>query len=255
MEKNISLDWKNNLMQSDEYAAMYHSENDMWWYKGLRQVLKYTLKNYKNAVIIDAGCGTGKNMEAFIQLGHDVHGFDISEEAIQFCHKRGLKNVILGDITTTNYPDEYADAILSLDVLGILEKNQIDVFMNKACNILKKGGKLLIHVAALPMLYSQHDVVCSIKQRYTKKSMKSLLKGYPSFQIKKMSYRVFFLFPLVAVVKFWKKIQKGTVKTDQGVPPRFINFLLTQIQYLENFCLRFMNFPIGSSLYVVLEKK
>lgn len=255
MKENPPSKWKMNLMQSDEYTAMYHSENDMWWYKGLRGVLKYTLKNYKNALIIDAGCGTGKNMEFLTELGHEVHGFDVSEDAVRFCQQRGLKNVVLGDITTVNYPNDYADVILSMDVLGILHENDIDIFLHKTHDILKKGGKLLIHVAALPALYSQHDAVCNVKRRYTKKTMKTLLENYPFFEIKKISYRMFFLFPLIASVKWWKKRKKGTPKSDQGVPPRFINFILTQIQYLENFCLRYINFPIGSSLYVVLEKK
>jgi SAM-dependent methyltransferase len=255
MKENPPSKWKASLMQSGEYEAMYHSENDMWWYKGLRDTLRYTLKDYKNAVIIDSGCGTGKNMEFFAGLGHEVHGFDISEEAVHFCHSRGLKNVVVGDITTVNYPNEYADVILSMDVLVLLYEEDIDVFMNRAYEILKKGGKLLIHVAALPALYSQHDIVCNVKRRYTKKTIKALLNQYPFFEIKKISYRMFFLFPLIAAVKGWKKIQKRTPKSDQGTPPRFINFILTQIQYLENFCLRYINFPIGSSLYLVLEKK
>lgn len=255
MRGNLPSKWKASLMQSSEYEDMYHSENDMWWYKGLRSVLKYTLKDIKNAVIIDAGCGTGKNMEFLHHLGHEVHGFDISEEAVLLCNQRGLKNVLLGDISTATYPPDYADIMLSMDVLGMLYDEDIDIFMKKAHEILKKGGKLLIHVAALPVLYSQHDIVCNVKRRYTKKSMKSLLESYPFFEIKKMSYRMFFLFPLIATIKLWKKKKKNTPVSDQGVPPRFINFVLTQIQYLENFFLRYINFPIGSSLYVVLEKK
>jgi len=256
MNESPPSKWKASLMQSNEYEAMYRSENDMWWYKGLRNVLKNTLKKQKNLVIIDAGCGTGKNMEFLAQAGHKVYGFDISEQAIDFCRLRGLQNVILGDITTANYPESFADVILSIDVLGILYEKDIDAFMHKAHEALKKGGKLLIHVAALQMLFSQHDIVCNIKRRYTKKTMKQMLKQYPFFEIKKLSYRMFFLFPIIAAVKLWKKRKKGkNPKSDQGVPPRFINFLLTQIQYLENFFLRYINLPIGSSLYAVLEKK
>ncbi len=255
MKENLPSKWKANLMQSGEYEAMYHSENEMWWYKGLRSVLKYALKDIKNAVIIDAGCGTGKNMEFLTNLGHEVYGFDVSEDAVHFCHQRGLQNIVLGDITTVPYPNDYADVMLSMDVLVLLDEPDIDIFMKKTYSVLKKGGKLLIHVAALPALYSQHDIVCSVKRRYTKKSMKTLLEHYPFFEIKKMSYRMFFLFPLIAMVKLWKKKKKTTPTSDQGVPPRFINFVLTQIQYLENFFLRYINFPIGSSLYVVLEKK
>lgn len=256
MNESTTAKWKENLMQSSEYSAMYHCENDMWWYKGLRDVLKYTLKDKKNAIIIDAGCGTGKNMEFLKQLGHQVYGFDVSEKAVEFSKQRGLDTVVLGDINTVAYPANYADVLLSIDVLTILSQQDIDTFMNKAHEILKKNGLLLIHVAALPVLFSQHDIVCNLKRRYTKKSMKTMLKQYLFFEIQKISYRMFFLFPLIASIKLIKKmIKTKNHKSDQGTPPRFINFLLTQIQYLENFCLRYVNLPIGSSLYVILRKK
>lgn len=256
MNQDVQSQWKQNLMHSDEYAAMYHSENDMWWYKGLRNVLEYTLKNEKNKIIVDAGCGTGKNMELLKQLGHQVYGFDIAQEAVDFCHSRGLSTVQLGDITTVSYPNHFADIILSMDVLVLLQETEVDVFMQRCTEILKPGGKLLIHVAALPWLFSQHDIVCNVKRRYTRKTLKRMLSYYPIFEIEKISYRIFLLFPLVAGVKLVKKVVgRKKPKSDQGVPTKPLNFILTQIQYFENFLLRYVNLPWGSSLYVVARKK
>ncbi|MCS7029270.1 MAG: class I SAM-dependent methyltransferase [Bacteroidia bacterium] len=256
MNSNVQKKWAQSLMQSSEYAAMYHCENDMWWYKGLRNVLQHTLKDLHNAVIVDAGCGTGKNMEFLKELGHQVYGFDISQEAIHFCQSRGLDTAELGDITTVSYPDNFADVLLSMDVLVLLHEEEIDIFMKNAARILKPGGKLLIHVAALPWLFSQHDIVCNVKRRYTKKTLKKMLLQYPNFEIRRITYRMFLLFPLIAGVKLIKKVVgKNNPKSDQGVPPKPFNFILTQIQYIENFLLRYVSFPWGTSLYAVLHRK
>ena len=92
-------------MPSKEYFAMYMSENTMWWYVGLRDLLlRYVKKLAKpKSTILDVGCGTGKNMEVLIKKGHNVKGIDYSDDALKYTRMRGirsangrLKNPVIG---------------------------------------------------------------------------------------------------------------------------------------------------------------
>jgi len=113
----------NSLMYRSEYTKMYHSENKLWWYTGLRDLLRYYIGKYApiSPRILDAGCGTGKNMEYLISLGYlDIEGFDYSADAIDFCRQRSLDKVEQYSITDIPYPDQSFDVVYSMDVLGCL---------------------------------------------------------------------------------------------------------------------------------------
>ena len=53
------------LMYPDEYRVMFEIEDDYWWYRGLRELIKNLLARYAPARsshprILDVGCGTGR---------------------------------------------------------------------------------------------------------------------------------------------------------------------------------------------------
>ena len=67
---------------------MYKIESTYWWFLGKRwlmmKLLRERLGGRQDAVILDVGCGTGRNLEALSELG-DTRGCDISSEALDFC--------------------------------------------------------------------------------------------------------------------------------------------------------------------------
>lgn len=249
---------KETLMDTHEYEAMYHSEETMWWYKGLRDVVKQTLQQYlpKPCTILDAGCGTGKTMEMLIQQGYRVKGIDSSEEALAFCKKRNLKHIQYGSVTSLPFPDASFDCILCMDVLGMLYKQDIEKALREFYRVLKPGGIVIIQCAALAWLRSQHDDVTNLHKRYRKHDLIAYL-DVSRWQLKKATYRIFFLFLPVMLVKLKKKVLSGKLqeaKTDQYVPPTLLNTLLTAIQIFENKILQKTSLPIGSSVFLVVKK-
>ncbi len=247
-------------MQSSEYEDMYKSEDKLWWYVGLRDVIEfYTKKNLGNPhdmKILDAGCGTGKNMEFLKSKGYQVEGIDVSEEALDFCRKRGLANVKLGSVDKIPYKDCTFDAVLCMDVLGLLDKNAQKRAVSELVRVIKPGGLVILNSAALEMLRSQHDDVCNLKTRFSAKDIRQLF--LPSkIELVKLSYRVFLLFPFIATIKIVKQLLKRVTKksvTDQNLPISPLNWLLQKTQLLENRILRGINFPWGSSIFVVARK-
>src|SRR2546430_11297777 len=82
------------LMYPDEYRVMFQIEDDYWWYRGLRVLLKNLLAQYlpgniSRPMILDVGCGTGANLKLLQSYGN-AFGVDISEQAIGFCRTRGI---------------------------------------------------------------------------------------------------------------------------------------------------------------------
>lgn len=249
---------KTSLMQKDEYHAMYKAEETMWWYRGLRDVLEYYISQKGQKLqILDAGCGTGMNMKFLLAKGHLVQGIDISNVGLTLCKKRGLKNVKKGSVLNIPFQKHLFDAVVCLDVLGSMTSdNSIKIVIEEFHRVLKTEGVLLIHCAALPWLRSPHDTVTNLRVRFLKNQLKTYFLS-SSWDIVKCSYRVFFLFPFVAVVKLMKKLfwPLFADKTDQYTPPVTLNSLFFLIQIVENRILQVVDFPIGSSLILIAKKR
>lgn len=249
----------NSLMYRSEYAAMYSTEDELWWYVALRSVLKHQLKKYApaNALILDAGCGTGKNLAFFNSIGFKAEGFDYSDDAIAFCHQRGLKQVQKGDVTDIQWPNAHFDVVTCMDVAGSLSAEDNLKAVAELYRVLKPGGLLIAHTAALELFRSQHDDVANIKLRFNRAQFKQLFVK-ANVTVLKLSYRVFLLSPLVLLFKLIKRLAgqskaKGEAASDQVIFPFGLNWLLLQVQLFENWLFRVINFPFGSSVFVVIK--
>ncbi|MEI7578889.1 MAG: methyltransferase domain-containing protein [bacterium] len=249
---------KADNMNQDEYKSMFEVEQTHWWYIGLRQMLFYWIKKIHPKTILDAGCGTGINQLLLQQQHYQIDGIDYSDLAVKFSKARGIKNVKQGMIQKLTFPDAHFDLIYSLDVLGILTPADSQLALQEFSRCLKPGGSLILNVAALQWLYSQHDVACHLIHRYNQKEIVAILKKN-GFSIKKISYRVFFLFPLVAFIKIIEKFQLKNVKDsevtgDLKKTNSIFNLLLKPMMWLEFQTIKLLNLPWGTSLWIVAEK-
>src|SRR5512142_3056084 len=80
-------------MLEHEYQTMFQIEEDYWWYRGVRVMLAGLLERYAPCAgagrLLDAGCGTGKNLELLRKYGQ-IWGIDISDQALAFTRARGI---------------------------------------------------------------------------------------------------------------------------------------------------------------------
>ena len=250
-------DFNSMLMQKEEYAIMYKNEENLWWYRGLQGVLLHYIKKLcsKDCLVLDAGCGTGKNMEILISEGFKVKGIDLSADSISFCKSRGINELKLCSICKIDYKSGIFDAVYCMDVLGILSEDLRTDAVKEFFRVLKPGGFLIINCAAFEWLRSQHDLVVSITKRFNKKEILELLQKN-GFKCIKCSYRIFLMLSVVALVKLAKKINRkgGNPRSDQWMPPGMINRLLTWIQLIENKMFYKIDLPAGSSIFAVARK-
>lgn len=234
------------------YQDLYELEEKHWWHISKRNLCKKIIEKYfKGGKIIDIGCGTGKNVEAFSSYG-EVWGLDNSEEALKYCKKyRRLKNVKKGDAERTNLPSNSFELVTLLDVLE--HTNDVKT-LKEMHRVLKNEGLLLITVPAYQWMWGQWDVILHHKRRYTKKRLESMLIK-SDFEIVASSYFQSFL---VLPVYFFRKLKTLLGAHDYGsdfrIGGELVNRPLLTLSQLERLIVMKTGLFFGLSIFVLARK-
>lgn len=240
-------------MQKYLYADLYRLEEIHWWHKAKRELVSFFIKQslFNGKIkILDVGCGTGKNVEAFSKFG-ESWGVDSSSDAILFCKKRGLKNIVMGSIEKIPFNKESFDLITALDVLEHVDDIKA---LKEISRALKKSGILIATVPAFPSLWSRWDEVLHHKRRYTKKTLERVLQK-SGFKTTKISYVHSFLFiPSLIIRKIKEVLYKDYYPSDFKLSNKTLNNLLGNIAKLERLFIKNVDIPFGTSLIVVARK-
>lgn len=240
---------------------MFSVEDRHWWYVALHEVILSLVAAEAKAKgplqIFDAGCGTGR-LAALLAPYGTVSGCDASAKAIAFCRQRGLSGMEQIALQQVTLPANHFDVITCIDVLyhqGISDDVEV---LKRLRAALKPGGLLLIHLVAAPSLYSSHDVAVHSRERYTRPLLQGRLKE-AGLVTERLSYRLTTLFPLIAT---WRRLrrgeaedtQTGDVVSDVSFPPPLINAILLRLMRSENWLLRHLDLPFGSSLLAICRR-
>jgi len=251
-------------MQDSEYSNMFNLETSHWWYCGLHDLIESLIASYRNQrvceperelSVFDAGCGTGGLMKRLSRYG-SVTGIDYNQQAVLFCRQRGFTSVRQADLNTYTFTEKY-DVIVCIDVLyHSAIKDDLTVF-SKLCNALAPGGLLVLNLAAFDILRGSHDLAVSGLRRYQRNWIKKSLQMLPDCAIELLTYRMFFLFPVMLTVRVYSRFfTKVKNETDLKQSPGFVNFILKQYCRFENFIIRSkIPFPAGTSLFAVIRRK
>lgn len=107
--------------------------------------------------ILDAGCGTGRNLFYFLKNGYDVYGVDKNQEAIAqiqaIAHEvSGLnktENFLVAPVEKMPFKDEMFDLVISSAVLHFAEHlEHFEAMVNEMWRVLKPGGYLFCRLAS-----------------------------------------------------------------------------------------------------------
>lgn len=245
-------------MEIEKYHEMENLEKFHWWFIYRQNVLKFILKKYfsnldKNAKILDIGCGTGGNIQLLKENYENIIGIDNNDFALQYCKEKGLDNVIKGNLPDSiDVEDNSIDLILLFDVLEHIEEDEKSLSVLK--NKLKNGGHILLTVPAFPFLWSKHDEGFHHKRRYKLKQLKKMFESL-DFKIIKASYLYFLLFPVVLIMRILKQIFKRYSKMDDfKLNNMFLNNFIVKFLFIEEFLLKYLDYPFGSSILVLARK-
>lgn len=247
-------------MEPIEYEKLFEYETSYWWYRGLRAILVDTIRRLPlgpSTRLLDAGCGTGKNLEA---LAKDVtchlFGLELSLQAASYWRRNGLSRGCLASVNALPFKGASFDVVMTVDVLCCSEVEEVKA-VNELWRLVRKGGYLIVIVPAYQWLLSEHDRAVHSVRRYTRQRLLALLEREPA-RIVRTTYLFPLFFPLIAGYRFLKKWTgsdgAGSPRSDLRRLPVFLNALFSVISLAEGRLLRTIDFPFGSSVLLVIEK-
>lgn len=243
-------------MQKSHYLDVFKHQDTHWWYQGMKNINLSLLRRYipakKNLKILDAGCGPGAALKYLSTFG-DTIGVDLSDEALKYAKKRG--KVVKGDVTNLPFLDESFDIVFSYGVLYHTWVKDDKKAIAEYSRVLKRGGLLLWQEPALGFLSGNEDEIALGRHRFTAGEFRSKLEDN-SFSILKLTYLNFFLVPIVFLTRlpFLLRIKRKQPITGIFKMPRIVNYLFYKILLLENFLVRYIDFPFGMSVICIAKK-
>jgi SAM-dependent methyltransferase len=240
-------------LEQHAYREQFELEDTHWWFAGRRAVIWALLGRSGTAVnprLLDAGCGTGRNLLEFGALG-TAQGVDSSPEAIEFCRRRGVEAVLEGQIERLPFASATFDLILVTDVLEHLPDDR--AALRELRRVAAPEGRMLATVPAYRMLWSQHDVAHHHFRRYTLRTLRERLRA-SGWEPMAWSYFNTALLPPIAAVRLLgrRRPAREGERPDLKLTPAVLNRLLTQPMRLEAALIgRGVRLPVGVSIGVV----
>lgn len=119
----------------------------------------------KGTVILESGCGLGKNSKFLIQENYEVYGIDIAEFAIKYIKNLGLKgHFSIQDASKPNFKDDFFDAIIDEGCIQSSPPSLANKIIQQYQRILKPSGNLFIdffknppkHPPETPLFYEDN---------------------------------------------------------------------------------------------------
>src|SRR3954453_5584614 len=162
-------------MEEHVYRQLYELEDEHWWFRGRRAVIHALLARAAlrpRPRILDAGCGTGRNLLEYGRIG-EAQGVDPSADAVAFCQARGLDRVRQSGVEELPFADASFDLVTATDVLEHIPDDLGAA--RELRRVTAPGGSLLVTVPAYQWLWSQHDDSHQHQRRYTLGRLRSAL--------------------------------------------------------------------------------
>ncbi len=244
-------------MNPQEYDLMYRVEDDHWWYVGMRAISCAMLVDHVGEVaaprILDAGCGTGRNVLELGRLG-ETTGIDVSPRAIELSAKRGLKRLARASVVQLPFADGTFDIVTSFDVLCHSAVPNEAVSLREFGRVLRPRGWLLLHLPAYAWLRSPHDRAVDNERRYAAVDVRRML-GAAGFSVERMTYANTLLFPLAALKRLADRaLRAGRGTSDLETRFGWIGSVFRTTLLLEARLIRHVDLPFGLTLVALARK-
>lgn len=122
-----------------------------------KRFLKWLKKekfDLENKVVLDAGCGNGKNAFYFAEKGARVAGYDVAKNVVALAQKRAVEEGWKGEQVKFFVHDmsqslpqvetESVDVVLDVTSSNALTSAEREIYLNECFRVLKKGGYMFV---------------------------------------------------------------------------------------------------------------
>lgn len=237
--------------ERDSFAV----EEDHWWYRGRRRILIDTVSGLSlpgSPRVLDAGCGSGRNLVELARFG-PVVGLEPSPRAAELARGRDSGEVIEGGIVNTPFAGGSFDLVTCLDVLEHVEDDL--GALRELRRVAAPEGFLLITVPAYPSLWSSHDEHNLHCRRYSRATLLSRAVAV-GWVPRRTTHFNALLLPAAAALRLGERLRsKDTLPPSElARTPDSLNWLLEQPLRAEAALLRSgRRIPVGLSLAGVFQ--
>ncbi len=231
-------------------------ESKSFWFEHRINCLKTAMRNYPlQGPVLDVGGGNGSFSMILQSMGLETILLEPGMEGAINAHKAGVKHIVNGTLQKTDFKKESFTTIVMLDVLEHIDRDA--QFMLEIQRVMKPGGRLLLTVPALQILYSPFDEEVGHFRRYSLTRLSRLLRR-SGFEVEYQTYFFSMLvFPIFLYRKLWdrkRKEERPNLKGHYG-QNSLIGWFLKPFQFIESFLIRSkLSIPIGTSCLVVARK-
>lgn len=248
-------------MEAYEYETLFHHETSYWWFRGLHSIMIDTLEGLglnHGARILDAGCGTGRNLQVIRDnITDGAFGFDIASAASAFWSRRGLDKVCLASANEIPYRSGYFDAVVSVDMLECDAVDESLAFQEMS-RVLKPEGLMVLVVPAYDWLMSEeHHKAVGASRRYNVKKLEALAVNN-RLRVVRSTHLFASMLPLVAAYRlllpFFRKPSADRPTSEIKPMNPVLDEILFRAVILESRIIPHMRLPFGSSIMMILEK-
>jgi SAM-dependent methyltransferase len=205
------------------YHELYELEDRHWWFRGRRSVIWALLRRAgvpQSPRILDAGCGTGRNLVEFAHLG-EAEGVDASDEAVEFCRRRGLSGVRRAALEELPFDDGRFDLMLATDVIEHLDDPRRA--LAELRRVAAPGARLVLTVPAYMWLWSSHDESMHHRRRYTARRLAADVSA-AGWVPEVRSYFFSGMLPAVAAVRTTRRLRPArNGRSDLALAPPALN--------------------------------
>ena len=248
------------FMNPAEFANIRQSEENFWWYRGMREILFGMLEPYLTGRTVgqalEAGCGTGY-LSHLLQRerGWPVVPLDFSGDGLHYARQLGVGNPVQGDIRSLPFGDGAFDLVMSLDVIVHLPRGDELLAARELARVVRRGGLVVVRTSALDVLRSRHGEFIHERQRFTRQRLMDLFAG-AGIRVLRCSYCNTLLMP-IALLKFrlWEPLLgKPPESGVQMVAPWLDRLLFAPLAIEAAWLGAGRNLPVGQSLVLIGEK-
>ncbi|MGH7783389.1 MAG: class I SAM-dependent methyltransferase, partial [Candidatus Binatia bacterium] len=180
----------------------------------------------------------------------EAEGVDVSDDALEFCRKKGLK-AQKGLAETLPFDDETFDLTTALDVVEHLDDDIAG--LKEMFRVTKNGGYSLIFVPAYMFLWGVQDDVSNHRIRYNKKQIVERLK-IAGYEIERATYANWTFFAPILAGRTLMRVTGIKPESENNVNISALNGILGKLLGAERFWLNRLNFPFGVSIVIVAKK-
>lgn len=126
------------------------------------------------ARVIDLGCGSGRDVMAFGDMGHEASGLDASKELVELAKERLEVKASVGDMVTWRASEPYDGIWCCASLIHLNEEEKKRFFGNLQYN-LKPGG--VIYISVKEGIETGTDEEGVYTSNCTAEELKSFLNG------------------------------------------------------------------------------